>query len=102
MSEIVIGICDDEIVAVQQIEKIVTDYLEKVKKEAWILLFQSGKELLEHIEKLNILFLDIEMPEIDGIEVGKIIGKRNRDCKIIYLSLKEKQRQILYGEKGKE
>ena len=83
MSEIVIGICDDEIVAVQQIEKIVTDYLEKVKKEARILLFQSGKELLEHIEKLNILFLDIEMPEIDGIEVGKIIGKRNRDCKII-------------------
>ena len=30
--------------------------------------------------------------------------KRNRDIigKIIYLSLKEKQRQILYGEKGKE
>ena len=83
MSRIVIGICDDEMVSVQQIEKIVTDYLERIKKESQILLFQSGKELLEYIENLNILFLDIEMPEMDGIEVGKIISKRNKDCKII-------------------
>ena len=83
MSKIVIGICDDEMMAVLQIKKIVSDYMDKVKKEAQILLFQSGKELLEHMEKLQILFLDIEMPEMDGIEAGKIIYKRNRDCKII-------------------
>ena len=83
MSNIVIGICDDEMAAVLQIEKIVAGYLEKIEKEAQVLLFQSGKEILEHIENLDILFLDIEMPEMDGLEVGKIIGKRNRDCKII-------------------
>ena len=83
MSEIVIGICDDEMAAVLQLEKIVKDYLERIKKEAQILLFQSGKELLEYTEELDVLFLDIEMPKQDGIEVGKIICKRNRNCKII-------------------
>lgn len=83
MKPFVIGICDDEMAAVLQIEKIVTDYLEREKKEAQVFLFQNGKELLEHVEELNVLFLDIEMPELDGIEVGKIICKRNKECKII-------------------
>lgn len=83
MSEIVIGICDDEMAAVLQVEKIVKDYLERIKKEAQILLFQRGKELLEYTEELDVLFLDIEMPQLDGIEAGKIICKRNRNCKII-------------------
>ena len=83
MSEIVIGICDDEMAAVLQVEKIVKDYLERIKKEAQILLFQSGKELLEYTEELDVIFLDIEMPKLDGIEVGKIICKRNKDCKIV-------------------
>lgn len=83
MKQIVIGICDDEMAAVLQVEKIVIDYLQRVKKEAQILLFQSGGELLEHIEELHILFLDIEMPKMDGIEIGKIICKRNKECKII-------------------
>lgn len=83
MSSIVIGICDDEMTAVSQIENIVTDYLERVKKEATVLLFQNGKELLEHVEELNVLFLDIEMPKLDGIDVGKIICKRNANCKMI-------------------
>ena len=69
MKQIVIGICDDEMAAVLQVEKIVIDYLQRVKKEAQILLFQSGGELLEHIEELHILFLDIEMPKMDGIEL---------------------------------
>lgn len=83
MNEIVIGICDDEMAAMLQVEKIVTDYVERVKKEAQVLLFQSGKELLERTEELHILFLDIEMPKMDGIEAGKIILKRNKKCKII-------------------
>lgn len=83
MSSLVIGICDDEMTAVLQIEKIVTGYLERIKKEAKVLLFQNGKELLEHVEELDVLFLDIEMPGLDGIEVGKIICKRNKNCKII-------------------
>ena len=69
MKQIVIGICDDEMAAVLQVEKIVIDYLQRVKKEAQILLFQSGGELLEHIEELHILFLDIEMPKMDCIEL---------------------------------
>lgn len=83
MREIIIGICDDEMLAVLQIEKMVIDYLERVEREVKILLFQSGRELLEHIEELHILFLDIEMPKMDGIEIGKNICKRNKECKII-------------------
>lgn len=91
MKRLTIGICDDEIMAVLQIQKMVRGYLEKEKKNADILTFYNGKELLEYAEKLDILFLDIEMPGQDGIEVGNIIYKRNPYCKMIMATSHEER-----------
>lgn len=42
--------------------------------------------LLREAENLDIVFLDIVMPNIDGIEVGRQIRRRNSECKIIIAS----------------
>ena len=72
-----VGICDDEPLIIEVMRRIILEIADKNAWEINIRCFESGKELLEAV------FLDIDMPELDGIETGKRIGKRNIDCKII-------------------
>lgn len=44
--------------------------------------FESGSTLLEAVDTLDVVFLDIDMPELDGIETGKKICEMNNDCKL--------------------
>ncbi|NLK76986.1 MAG: response regulator [Clostridiales bacterium] len=78
-----IGICDDEKIVLSVLGTLVKQSLEELEEGGKIINFHSGEELLEEVEKLDVLFLDIEMPGLDGIEVGSQIQKRNLDCKVI-------------------
>lgn len=83
IQRICIGICDDRQEAVLVLQKYIEDVMHKRKEDWEIRSFSSGGELLQKIEELSIVFLDIEMPNLDGIETGREILKRNPDCKII-------------------
>ena len=58
---------------------------ERIKVEGYSL---TGKQVLEWYEKgkADVLILDINMPELDGIEVLKVFQKRNIQQKTIILS----------------
>lgn len=78
-----IGIC--------QIKKESGEKLKKILKELEyeclkIKIFSLGENLLKSIEDVELVFLDIEMPKIDGIELGKEIEYANAKCKIIITS----------------
>lgn len=58
------------------------------------LLFEIKKyvnsiELLESGNQLDILFLDISMPGLNGIETGKKLRERDLDVKIIHIIVHE-------------
>lgn len=78
-----IGICDDEKNVLSVLGTLVEQCLEELEEEGQIVTFDSGEKLLEEVESLDVLFLDIEMPGLDGIEIGNRIQKQNLDCKII-------------------
>lgn len=78
-----IGICDDEQIVREILKKKVEICLREADVQAEIIFFQRGQELLKSGEDLDILFLDIEMPEMDGIEVGKRLRQMGKNCKII-------------------
>lgn len=78
-----IGICDDEQIILNQLERILIDCIQKLSIKAEIISFHSGKELLHKISELDVVFLDINMPEMDGIETGRYIQKIKKDIKII-------------------
>ncbi len=85
-----IGICDDEENVTLQIEELIYKY-ETVHKLD-IDIFTSGEELLDAIKEDNsydLLYLDIEMKELDGIETARKIREINKMVKIIYVTSHE-------------
>jgi DNA-binding LytR/AlgR family response regulator len=45
--------------------------------------YDSGRELIKNIQDMDLVFLDIAMPVMDGIETGKEIFIKKPTCKII-------------------
>lgn len=84
------AICEDEKVQVEKIFEI----LKNVEKNEGIKLnidiFSSGEELIENnFEKYDIVFLDIKMKKLTGIETAKIIRKSSEKMKIIFITVLE-------------
>ncbi|MCI9230383.1 LytTR family DNA-binding domain-containing protein [uncultured Acetatifactor sp.] len=86
-----IGICDDGKNTCAAIEEMILQYAEKNKFRMDIQVWYAGEELCQYLEQgghLDILFLDIELIKLTGIEVGDFIrnGMENRGMQIIYIS----------------
>lgn len=65
-----IGICDDEEVVYSEMSKYITFYSEQRNIAVESKYYKSGIELIENedVAGLDILFLDIDMPELDGMK----------------------------------
>mgnify|MGYP002237518593 FL=1 len=80
-----IAICDDEVSMVQILE-------EKIKKllpDAVIDKYLSGDELIASGSKPDILFLDIQMPGMDGMETAKMLRQDNENMILIFVTAAE-------------
>jgi DNA-binding NarL/FixJ family response regulator len=80
-------IVDDHIGYIKGFEELVKN-IDCIKK---IYHARSGKEALELIEKykIDLVFMDVSLSEMDGIMTTKKILKNNPDIKIIALSYHE-------------
>lgn len=83
MRQVLIGICDDQPEVLRELQKMICSLCEELHLSCEICAFSSGQELLEKVNELCAVFLDIEMPYMDGIELGKKIRERNSKCKIV-------------------
>lgn len=81
-----IAICDDEAIYRENTEKECKKYFQEKSEEILIDFFMSGKELLETERGYDILFLDIEMPDSDGIRVKEFFENNKKETRIIFLT----------------
>jgi DNA-binding LytR/AlgR family response regulator len=49
-------------------------------------VFDNGLQLIGYKQNIDILFLDIEMPLLDGFKAAEELNKRNHDMHIIFLT----------------
>ena len=86
-----IALCDDNI----EFLNLLSDMLEKEfgeivspKYKIAFEKFNSGRSLLDFAkkQKISVLFLDIDMPEMTGFDVAKVLGNENKDMLIIFVS----------------
>ncbi len=66
-----IAVCDDEKCLSEKIEKMAEDFFRKKNTDISVVQYSSGEELLKSNERIDILFLDIGMQGIDGIETAR-------------------------------
>ncbi len=77
-----IAVCDDDI----QMRRFLYSAIEGARIACTIDEFSNGTELLTNYQKYDILFLDIDMPVVNGMEAAKRIRQRDRKVKIIYVT----------------
>ncbi|MCC3867656.1 LytR/AlgR family response regulator transcription factor [Terrisporobacter mayombei] len=78
-----IAICDDDVIILNHTKEIIESY--KIK-DLQIYSYKNGEELLESEETFDIIFLDIDMNGINGIETAKKIRIYDKKVKIIYVT----------------
>lgn len=80
-----IAICEDQLECMEYLELILTKLLIIENINYKIYKFNSGESLLENMNlNFDLIFLDIILGGIDGIEVSKKIRKINKDVEIIF------------------
>ena len=72
-------ICDDDTLIIEQLQKYIESYFESNHlKCPELVSFTSGESLLAEKSEKDIVFLDIEMPGMNGIYVGNELKKANK------------------------
>ena len=66
-----IAICDDEKHMSDHIRAMASDFFRKKNREIHFRIFLSGEELLSYDGQIDILFLDIQMKGMDGLETAR-------------------------------
>lgn len=83
-----LAVCDDEKVFRSDLRKILGTELELCGIDYHISEFTSGEELIAGLEKADcqILFLDIEMKGIDGVEAARRLRETKRQMEIVFVT----------------
>jgi len=83
-----IAACDDDSIFIDELKKQVSQLFENEGIKINIESYQDGADLLDNWEDkiYDIVFLDIEMPKISGIQVADKIRMINPYVKIIFIT----------------
>ena len=88
-----IAICDDS----RDDRKRLRKFLEETGFLVSIQEFESGEALLRLEETFPVIFLDIDMKGISGIETARLLRKKDKKAKIIYVTAYDDFREYAFS-----
>lgn len=84
-----IAICDDEDKTLEKYKELFSQIHEEYEVKISCEYFHSAEELLENeicVSKMDILYIDNYMAELEGIEAAEMIREVNKEVQIIFCS----------------
>lgn len=85
-----IAICDDDDIIIRSLRSKISDYLSKTGCSYEIDIYSCGEQLLSGLTstEYDVIFLDIEMPSINGVKVAEEIRLRQQNLyiQIVFVS----------------
>ncbi len=82
------AICDDEPMMVQEITNQLSQYMhEKHLTSYYVNSFSCGQSLLENGCNFDVIFLDIQMEQLNGMETAKMLRQRGNHSLLIFVTV---------------
>lgn len=86
-----IAVCDDEESITQNMEDVLEKCARELKAKIEVEVFYDGATLLDYMGKTNsvydVVFLDIEMQRMNGLETAEKLREVDRNLLIVYVTL---------------
>ena len=82
------AICDDEPMMAQELAAHLKGYMEEHSIAACsVSSFSNGRALLERVGTFDVIFLDIQMEQPDGMETAKLLRQRGDQSLLIFVTV---------------
>ena len=96
----IIAVCDDEKILCEKVCCLLEQYRKKNCLSYNLVHFLSGQDLLNYKEDISLVFLDIEMPKMDGMEVARILKQTRKDTVLVFLTSHKEMMQRAFKVKA--
>ncbi len=82
------AICDDEPAMARELASYLARYLEEHEVTAYsVSSFSSGRALLEAADGFDVIFLDIQMEEPDGMETARLLRGQGNHSLLVFVTV---------------
>lgn len=84
-----IAICDDEELFAEKLKQMVNGYFSNIGSECQIDVYGAGEELIKNLSEpfpYQIIFLDINMKQMDGIETAVLLRRYSEMTVLIFVT----------------
>lgn len=81
-----IAICDDDMFFRTELRKCLVDYKKDRRVQMDIYEFRDGDALLTADAVFDIVFLDYQMPNLNGMDTARQLRARNSICNIVFVT----------------
>ncbi|QHI72639.1 LytR/AlgR family response regulator transcription factor [Aminipila terrae] len=82
-----IAVCDDEEIMRSQLNNKIVAYMENTNCSSQVFLFSNAEELVESSTDYDIIFLDIQMEGMSGMEAARKIREAGGESYIVFITV---------------
>ena len=92
-----IGICDDDVNILNDVSFFVKNFFIEKSFSYAIQTFKNGLDILDSNLYFDLIFLDFEMPEMNGFFLAQQIRKLDKDVKIVYITNHSEYKDLAFS-----
>ena len=83
---LMLAIVDDDRDEASALSTLVAEYFRQKNKSYLFRVFHAPLDFIRSTENYDIVFMDIRMDKLDGLEVARIMRKINTSCVLIFVT----------------